>query len=170
MAVSFLLLMMETNAWRRRRRRRRYCQAINCLVSGWTSWRSCSHPCAVLAVHRDGRGSRRGLRLVFETMKIKIKKVFGSFYSGVKTCSMWMKVTPNWIECPYEQENKACTFCYVLILYPKIRFHFLDALGKKWDACQKNLVKLCLKYSLKKIDCFNSIVDGESLYFGIFVN
>ena len=33
--------------------------------------------------------------LFFETMKIKIKKVFGNVYSGVKTCSLCMKVTPN---------------------------------------------------------------------------
>jgi len=33
--------------------------------------------------------------LFFETMKIKIKKVFGNVYSGVKTCFLWIIVTPN---------------------------------------------------------------------------
>lgn len=32
---------------------------------------------------------------VFGTMKINIRKVFGNVYSGVKTCSLWMKVTRN---------------------------------------------------------------------------
>ena len=49
-AISLLLLMVETNSifWSRRRRRRRSpppCSAVNCLVGSWTSWGSCSHQC-----------------------------------------------------------------------------------------------------------------------------
>ena len=48
--ICVLLLMMEANSfWGRRRRRRRAapppCSAVDCLVSSWTSWSSCSHQC-----------------------------------------------------------------------------------------------------------------------------
>ena len=62
MAICLLLLMMDTNAWRRRRRRRRSspsCQAVNCLVSSWTSWSSCSHPCGTSGTQRRTRQQTR---------------------------------------------------------------------------------------------------------------
>ena len=62
MAVCFLLLLMETNTWRRRRRRRRSsppCKAVNCLVSSWTSWSSCSHLCGTSGTQRRTRHQTR---------------------------------------------------------------------------------------------------------------
>ena len=59
-AISFLLLIAETNTifWRRRRRRRRSpppCSPVNCQVGSWTSWGSCSHQCGTSGTQRRTR-------------------------------------------------------------------------------------------------------------------
>ena len=60
--ICAMLLIMEANAifWRRRRRRRSPpvpppCSPVNCLVSSWTSWSSCSHQCGTSGTQRRTR-------------------------------------------------------------------------------------------------------------------
>lgn len=62
MIICVLLLMMESNSlWKRRRRRRRRraapppCSAVDCLVSSWTSWSSCSHQCGTSGTQTQTR-------------------------------------------------------------------------------------------------------------------
>ena len=64
MIICVLLLMMEANSfWGRRRRRRRAapppCSAVDCLVSSWTSWSSCSHQCGTSGTQTRTRRQTR---------------------------------------------------------------------------------------------------------------
>ena len=55
MIICLLLLLTEVDTWRRRRRRRRACSAVNCSVSSWTGWSSCSHQCGTSGTQKRTR-------------------------------------------------------------------------------------------------------------------
>lgn len=63
MTICILLLLTLANSfWGRRRRRRRRrrsspppCNSVNCQVSRWTSWSSCSHRCGTSGIQERTR-------------------------------------------------------------------------------------------------------------------
>jgi len=42
---TILVVLTPSNAWRRRRRRRWECSPVNCRVSPWSTWNTCTQSC-----------------------------------------------------------------------------------------------------------------------------